>query len=382
MRLFIVAALIIAWCVLDAWNHDTRYHLFQMKEAQDLRVDKSGTVHTLPVKCTLTLAFLQFLFTGIAVFLLCKLTVKASGESLIQNLASLQPTLHDARWSALVSTHMFGSFLIHSVMMPSIVPAQMMSLSLIAAARALQNPFAAALRTVLCGKGIGGPSMQTSMLMFASAWLIFFSYTQIAECLCIWNGYGLALTGMSFYFVYSLVITVPAVDVVLQEAVIVKLEVHPILMLGCQNICAAMFFTPILIGAHALGFEDVPHAIDKLTSHREIFITVQWLCVQHAAISAVTVGLILTVGSFWATATRSLRAVFWWARQLVLFYFTSTELLVEARPHASLWSIVMGLGIVLGLSACFNAWIRDSRLQEAFESQPLAIRCSSTGWYV
>merc|ERR1719389_740526 len=79
--------------------------------------------------------------------------------------------------------------------------------------------------------------------------------------------------------------------------------------------------------------------------------TVLWLCVQSTVLSATTVGMICMVDSFWTVAARSLRVVFWWGRQLLVFYMTSSTFLSIARPHASLWSFVMMGGILLGLAA-------------------------------
>merc|ERR1719198_68110 len=72
-----------------------------------------------------------------------------------------------------------------------------------------------------------------------------------------------------------------------------------------------------------------------------------WLCLQLAVTSLVTVGLINVVDSFWTVATHSTRVIFWWLRELVYFYLTSTTLLSVARPHASIWSFMMLCGLFL-----------------------------------
>lgn len=355
---FIVACLAVMWCALDSWNHEMGAQLFQMSEVKGFTVDRSGTLRGVlePFKYTLTLAFLQFAFAG---FVFCSMFAGKSicaGESVSQGLAHFWPTVPDARWPALVSTHIFGSLLLQSLMMPT----QMMSLGFFAATRAVEVPIAAGVRAKVFGASCEGPSLRTTMLMFAAAWLLFFSYSQIAECLCVWSGFGVALSGVALYFVYALLLTIPATNVVLQESVMVQLQVSPILVQGIQNLGAAALFVPILLAAHMLGYEDVRHAAAMITGHREVYMMVLWLCVQTVVISAVTVGLILTMDSFWAVAARSLRVVFWWARQLQLFYVTSSMLLSVARPHASLWSFVMLCGIVLGLAAL----VTDSRQTE------------------
>lgn len=354
----IVGSLVVMWCMLDSWNHEMSSSLFQMSEVKSMNVDRSGALSavTEPFKYTLTLAFLQFSFTGLVFCSMFAIKAAHAGESVGQGLANLWPTLSDGRWPALVSTHIFGSVLLQSLMMPT----RMMSLGLFAATRAVEVPIAAGVRAKVMGPRFSAPSLRTTMLMFAAAWLLFFSYTQIAECLCVWSGFGVALSGMALYFVYALLLTIPATNVVLQESVLVQLQVSPILMQGVQNLGAAVLFMPILIAAHFLGYENVTHAVAMITGHRAVYMTVLWLCVQTVAISAVTVGLVLNTDSFWAVAARSVRVVFWWCRQLLAFYITSGTLLSVARPHASLWSFVMVCGIVLG----FISFITDHRQTE------------------
>jgi len=346
----IVGGLVVMWCVLDSWNHDMSSQLFHMSEVKGLKADNSSGLFRRvlePFKYTLTLAFLQFAFMGIVYCSIFAGKALSAGESAGESLAHLRPTLTDGRWPALVGTHIGGSLLLQSLMMPTHV----MSLGLFAASRAVEIPIAAGVRAMVFGACVRGPSFRTTMLMFAAAWLLFFSYAQIAECLCVWSGFGVAISGVALYFVYALLLTIPATNLVLQESVLVKLQVNPILMQGIQNLCAAILFIPLLGVAHLLGYEDVRHAFAMIMGHREVYMTVLWLCVQCAAISAVTVGLILTTGSFWTVAARSLRVIFWWFRQLLHFYLTSTTLLSVARPHASLWSFVMVWGLVLAFTA-------------------------------
>jgi hypothetical protein len=365
--IFIVTGLVASWCILDSWNHDMSSHLFQLSSAKSFIAHTSGQVEkemdvaswnpTGPFAYTLTLCFLQFAFLGCVFLAFFAARAASTGKSVSESLAPLRHSMSDNRWPVLVMTHIFGSVLLQSLMMP----AQMMSLSLFAATRAVEVPVAAVTRSRVFGPRVEGPSKRTSMLMFAAAWLLFFSYTQIAECLCVWSGFGVALSGVPLYFVYALLLTLPASNAVMQESVLVQLQVCPLLMQSVQNLAAAVLFLPILFAAHWLGYEDVQVAAAAIMGHREIYMTVLWLCVQSVFLSAVTVGLITTMDSFWAVATRSLRVVYWWGRQLQIFYLTSNTLLSIARPHASLWSLVMLSGILLG----FTAFATDSRQPQA-----------------
>lgn len=353
------------WCVLDSWNHDMGAHLFQMSEKNTSFVDpSSGVIISIrePFKYTLTLAFLQFTFMAVVFGSMFVISQASAGKSVSSGLAQLLPTVSDGRWPALVSTHICGSVLLQSLMMPT----HMMSLGLFAATRAVEIPIAAAVRSKICVAGYSGPSLRTTMLMFVAAWLLFFSYAQIAECLCVWSGFGVALSGAALYVVYAFLLTMPAANIVLQESLLVQLEVNPILMLAIQNIGAALLLGPVLVAAQGLGYEDVGHAFAIILGHQEVFMMVLWLSVQTVATTSVTLGLIMITDSFWAVAARSARVVFWWSRQLCLFYLTSTVLLSVARPHASLWSLVMVCGIVLA----FTAAITDRRqMEEAPESK-------------
>merc|ERR1719217_1841845 len=116
------------------------------------------------------------------------------------------------------------------------MPTNMMSLGFFAATRAVEIPVAAGLRAKVLGVHLGGHKPLTIGLMFSAAWLLFYSYSQISECLCVWSGFGVALTGVPLYFVYALLITLPASNAVMQESVLVQLQVCPLLMQGVQNL--------------------------------------------------------------------------------------------------------------------------------------------------
>jgi hypothetical protein len=345
-----VGALIVAWCALDAWNHETTSGIFQQSVVKG-KVPNPFTggywTEVQPFTYSLTLAFLQFAFAGTVFTTLAFASLAAKGETVSSTLASLRTENTAGNWSALVGTHMFGSLLLQSLMMPQ----QMMSLGLFAASRAVEIPVAATVRAKVASARFGGHEPVSIGLAFAAAWLLFFSYSQIAECLCIWSGFGVALTGVPLYIVYALLLTIPPTNMVLQESMLVQFNVNPLLMQGIQNLGSALLFVPILTGAHLLGYEDVRAAASMIAGHSQIYMPVIWLCLQTTVLSAITVGLIMMLDSFWAVAARSLRVVFWWVRQLPTFYMTSTTLLSVSRPHASLWSLVMLGGIVLGTTA-------------------------------
>lgn len=373
---FSVGALVVAWCVLDSWSHETVSGIFNQKVVKDevMNPFTGQTVTELDTfSYTLTLAFLQFVFVGVAFCSIFAASVVVSGKSFFTSLAHLRSTVSDRRWPALVGTHMFGSVLLQSLMMPT----NMMSLGFFAATRAVEIPVAAGARAKFLEAQFGRHQPLAIALMFAAAWLLFYSYTQIAECLCVWSGFGVALTGLPLYFVYALLITIPASNVVFQECVLVQLQVHPFLMLGVQNLCAAILFLPILLGAHWFGFEDVRSAILLIMDHRGVYMTVVWLCMQTAVISAITAGLISMVDSFWTVSARSLRVVFWWIRQLPAFYLSSDMLLSVAHPHASLWSFGMVCGLAVGISALLidhrplQESTRDKHSRSPFEQSEL-----------
>lgn len=356
----------VAWCVLDSWNHDTISGIFQLSEVKGEVMNPftgQSWTETEPFTYTLTLAFLQFAFMSFVFCTIFLASVAVTGNTVGTSLARLSPTFSDGRWPALVGTHMLGSLLLQTLVMPT----NMMSLGFFAATRAVEIPVAAGLRAKVFGAHLGGHKPLTIGLMFSAAWLLFYSYSQISECLCVWSGFGVALTGVPLYFVYALLITVPAFNMVLQESALVHLQLNPFLIQGIQNVGAAILLVPILIGAHLCGYEDVYRATLMIVHHRKVYMTVLWLCMQTAVISAITVALISMVDSFWAVAARSLRVVFWWIRQLSLFYLTSGTLLSVSRPHASFWSLGMVYGIGLGVSAL----LKDREpLEESVQDKP------------
>jgi len=309
---------------------------------------------------------------GVVFCALFAASVFATGSSFCEQLWPITADRHWQRWPAMVGTHMCGSFVVQTLMMPS----QMMSLGLFAATRAIEIPVAAGARAKAFGSSYGGHNPYAVATMFGAAWLMFFSYTEIADCLCVWSGFGVALSGLPLYVVYSLLLTLPACNMVLQESAMTQLQLHPFLVQGIQNIVAAVLFIPILVGAHCIGQEDMWQAIQMITGHREVYMSVLWLCVQTTIVSAITVGMISMLDSFWAVSAHSLRVVFWWVRQLPQFYLTSGVLLSVAKPHASLWSFVMILGLCLGCGAvCMDRKHSERIIEDKHARNGLSEHC-------
>merc|ERR1719160_979642 len=134
------------------------------------------------------------------------------------------------------------------------MPKQMMSLGVFAASRALEVPAAACMRWQALGTPYGGHSPSTSVLMFIGASLLYYSYTRIEECLCVWTGYGVQLSGPALYIIYAMLLIVPAANAVCQEATMVHLQVNPLLLLSIQNLGAGLLFLPVLLFAHFTGW--------------------------------------------------------------------------------------------------------------------------------
>lgn len=347
--MFTVTILAAVWCVLDSWNHDVSGQLFGMREIVGAHVDKGGAItgDVHGFQYPLLLAFLQFGFMGL-IFLALFLAVAAQP---FQQLAKAKEVLFgNGKWriGSLALTHAFSIFWLQSLMMPK----QMMSLGLFAATRAVEIPAAAGLRARVFGARYGGHPLATTGLMFTAAWVLFFAYSQLANCLCVWSGFGVSLTGPALFIVYALLLTLPVANVVCQEACMVQLEIHAVLMLALMNLMAFMAFIPLLAVAHLSGWEDVLAGASMVMRYQEVAMLVLWLCVQMALTTGASTALVYMVDSFWAVALRSLRVVFWWSREIVAFYFASGgTLLSVAQPHTSFWSFMMISGLVFMLGA-------------------------------
>jgi len=333
----IVASLVTAWCILDSWNHDINSQLAEWVQMGDANVSYA-----------LTLAFILFAFAAFVFLGMFLVSGMLSGQDIWLEIKETGSTMNDGRWGTLVVSHMLSSILLQSLMMPR----QIMSLGIFAATRAVESPTAASFRSKVFNDRFGGHSPKTIALIFISTWIIFYSYTQIAECLCVWSGFGVALTGPALYILYVLLLTVPAVNVVCQESVMVQLQVNPLLMLALQNFGACILLAPLLLAAHVFGQEDVLVALSALLfKQRAVSMIVVWLSIQMAMLAGVTVGLIYVTDSYWTVAARGLRAVFWWAKELMIFYLTSNTYLSIARPNSSVWSFAMLCGVAIGIGA-------------------------------
>merc|ERR1719387_2014006 len=158
------------------------------------------------------------------------------------DVAGIRQNLLGPQWAGLVSTHVFSTFWLQSLMMPM----QMMSPMVFAASRAVQVPAAAGFRSkILEAHNRGHPSLTTAM-MFGAATLLIFSQSMISECLCIWSGHGVQLAGIALVVIYLLLLVLPAANAVYMEAIIGDLETSPLLMLAIMNLLACLFSAPIL----------------------------------------------------------------------------------------------------------------------------------------
>merc|ERR1719281_262927 len=120
------------------------------------------------------------------------------------------------------------------------MPMQIMSPTVFAASRALQVPAAAGFRSKIMGARNGGHPIQTTAMMFGAATLLIFSQSMIAECLCIWSGHGIQLTGIALVVIYLLLLVLPAANAVCMESVMGDLKTNPLLMLAVMNILACI----------------------------------------------------------------------------------------------------------------------------------------------
>mmetsp|Transcript_72783 Transcript_72783/g.120502 ORF Transcript_72783/g.120502 Transcript_72783/m.120502 type:complete len:307 (+) Transcript_72783:3-923(+) len=280
------------------------------------------------------------------------------------SLANLYLT-SDGRWPALVWTHVFSIFFLQALMLPK----QALSLGLFAASRAVEIPVAAALRVPVCQRKAGQKTWLTIFMATAAACIIYFAYTQVSGCLCVWSGHGVMLVGFGFWLVYLLVLALPAANLVCQEAVMVTHEVHPVLMLGLQNVFASAIFAPVLILAWVAGWEDVTAGLRMIAGVREVTLLVGWLCLQMALISLVSALVIKLTDSFWAVALQALRVVWWWLQAIWTFYNSAPgghALMSTSCPQASVWSFVVLCGFCLAAAAIFS----DRKAEEDLQSKP------------
>jgi hypothetical protein len=358
--IFAVASfLTFGWCLMDGWNHDVSNQLFGISEVKKMEVAPTrDIINTNPSRfdAPFLLAYLQFGFMGLLFSILFFfLTPTAPME-----LGALRHSGSVWRWAILIVTHVFSVFWLQAL----ILPKQSMSLGLFAASRSLEVIAAAGFRAKVFNTRPDRRELATPFLMFAAAWLLYYSYSQLSQCLCIWSGNGVELTGPSLAIVYVLVLTIPAANFVTQESVMTHLEIKPLLLLAAMNVGALVASTPLLLVAHLASWEDFGAASRLITTYPQVYMLILWLCVQMAASSGFSVALIYTVNSFWAVSLRSLRVVFWWCRVLCIFYFTSgADLLSTSLPNESYWSFVMFCGLAF-MAAAICAETRSEAVLE------------------
>merc|ERR1719440_1690045 len=99
-----------------------------------------------------------------------------------------------------------------------------MSLGLFASSRAVEIPVAAALRAPVMGMRFGKKTLQTTGMAFAAACTLYYAYAELAGCVCIMSGNGVALTGAAFWVIYAMILGMPAANAVCQEALLTQLE--------------------------------------------------------------------------------------------------------------------------------------------------------------
>merc|ERR1719159_1603406 len=114
-----------------------------------------------------------------------------------------------------------------------------------------------------------------------------------------------------------------------------------------QNIMAFLFILPFVVFVHVRGTENVVAALQMVVFNHRVRMTVIWLLCQMAAISFNDILLIRAMNSFWAVSLHSLRVVYWWCRQIFLFYIFSDVTLSVIRPTASVWSFALIIGALL-----------------------------------
>lgn len=357
-----LSGLVLLWCVADQWNRSVSDALFSLGSLRTASVDPQFAKMGLMVVRTskpfpsfnypLALAFTQFAFMGLVFLALFWILFRDASFSWKDTNQSM---MYDRRWPALVVTHIFSVFWLQALMMPT----QALSIGLFAASRAMEIPATAFMRAPIVGAQLGRKTAQTVGLACAAAAILYYAYAQVSGCLCVWSGHGVTLLGPAFWIVYILLLLLPASNAVLQEGALLQSKVHPLLMLSLMNMFSCVLFLPVLLGAHILGWEDVSEAFAVIFVSQEAFMLVAWLAVQMAAISLITIGIILMTDSFWAVTLRALRVAYWWLQQVWMFYagaaLAGADVSVSmACPHSSMWSLIMLCGFALAAAAIYT----------------------------
>jgi hypothetical protein len=341
---------------MDSWNRQITADLFSIGDMKMVDIDGGGSrAVVMPFASfnyPLTLAFLQFAFMG-ALFLALHLFVNQ--ERPMDLLRNLKPALFDRRWAALVLTHVFSTFFLQALMLPS----SMLSIGIFAATRATEVPAAAAMRTQVLGQHHGKKSNLTVGMAFAAVCIMYFSYAEMAGCACVWSGSGVALSGSAFWIIYLMLLAMPAANAVCQEAIMLQSGMHPLLFLSLQNIFACLIFAPLLVGFHLMGWEDAGSAFVMILTVAEVFMLVLWLCAQMAATSVLCVTIIHLTDSFWAVALRSVGVVLSALSMYHTWYTSQDAPLSLASPWTSFWMFSLFCSCLLGFGAIHSDCVRD-----------------------
>merc|ERR1719491_1249368 len=317
----------------------------------------------------LTLAFMQFAFMGLLFTILFYLVT----EQRASDVPPHQFTA-DRRWPALVVSHVFSTFWLQALIMPS----QLLSVGLFAASRALEIPMAAVIRSQLMGAKMSRKMALVVGLTFASACILFYSYGELAGCVCIWSGKGVALGGLAFWIIYLLILGVPATNAVCTESLLVQPGMHALQLLALQNLFACLLFSPILLLSHIVGWEDVGAGFQMMVTQPSVFLLVLWLCTQITASSVVTTMLIQVANSFWTVVLRALRVVFWAFLIAGSYFMQGPDALISIScPRTSLYGFFLLCGVVLGAVAMFIDWKAEEDAVEKSATMPSAVKADA-----
>jgi len=359
-----------AWCIVDSWNHDVIDELFGLADVQNQQINEitgeiTGDV-TYPFNFPLTLAFFQFAFMSIVFLGFWYLLSRHPAA----DFAAVKENIFSAHWGGLIITHVFSTFWLQSLMMPT----AMMTPMVFAASRSLEVPLVAVIRSKVIPSGsfgrFGGHPLGTTALMFGAGMLLVFSQTRIAECFCMWSGHGVELAGIALFVIYGMLLILPAANAVFMESVMVEHDTNPLLMLAVVNFMACVFFSPFLIFAHCSGLENVVNAITLTSGSQQMYMLVVWLSTQMFLLSVVTFSLINMLDSFWAVSLRSFKVVTWWLTKCArIFFFTNTVLSVD-KPDVSFWGFIMLFGVCLMVAAAaIDANAKDPTMEAKTEGE-------------
>merc|ERR1719183_3282899 len=150
------------------------------------------------------------------------------------------------------------------------MPSTMMSLGTFAAVRAVEIPAAAVFRHQLLDAPLGRQTAAQAGLAFLGAWLVVYSYAMIGNCICIFSGSGVPLTGAALYLVWAMLLTIPAAHAVLEEGAMKQMGHSALAVLALQSWLALVMSLPVLALAHLLGWEDVVAGMRSLCGMPQI----------------------------------------------------------------------------------------------------------------